>query len=42
MEVRSLDATHAMTWQVVEDCLIGDMTMPPRLEKTMATSAVAK
>ena len=40
--MRSLNTTHAVTGQVVENCLMGDMTMPSWLEKTTATGAVAK
>ena len=34
--------THAMSGQVVEDCLQWDNTMPTRLEKSTAASAVAQ
>jgi hypothetical protein len=42
MEVRSLVTTHAMTARWEEDCLMRDGTMPSRLEKSTATSAVAQ
>jgi hypothetical protein len=42
MEVRSLVPTHAITSRWEEDCLMRDGTMPFRLEKSIATSAVAQ